>query len=150
MAVMFFGVECYLTTLILPNSTQHRKTLPPLKINDSVRLHGGKTWTITGKVIKQLDNIPRFYLIETNKGILRRNRQHVILDRRKNSSKSTTIDDYDSVIIIRTTNVTNNPPNTNDTSNELNDENVSEPSPVHTRSGRQMTWQIRYNDYVIS
>ena len=40
--------------LILSNSTQHRKTLPPLKINDLVRLHGGKNWTITGKVIKQM------------------------------------------------------------------------------------------------
>ena len=136
--------------LILSNSTQHRKTLPPLKINDSVRLHGGKTWTITGKVTKQLDDITRFYLVETNKGILRRNRQHILLDRRINSSKSTTIDDYDSIIITRTTNVANNPPNTNDTSNELNDENVNDPSPVRTRSGRQVIWPIRYNDYVIS
>ena len=134
----------------MSNSTQHRKTLPPLKINDSVRPHSGKTWTITGKVIKQLDDIPRFYLIETNKGILRRNQQHVILDRRKNSSKSTAIDDCDSIIVTRTTNVTNNPPNTNDTSNELNDENVNDPSPIRTLSGRQMTWPIRYNDYVIS
>ena len=134
--------------LILSNSTQHRKTLPPLKINDSFRLHGRKTWTITGKVIKQLDDIPRFYLIEANKGILRRNRQHISLDRK--SSKSTTIDDYDSIIVTRTTNVTNNPPDTNDASNELNDENVNDPSPIRTRSGRQVTWPIRYNDYVIS
>ena len=44
--------------LMLSNSTQHRKT-PPFKINDSVRLHDGKIWTITGKVIKNLDDISR-------------------------------------------------------------------------------------------
>ena len=44
--------------LILSNNNQHQKTLPPLKINDSVPLRDGKTWAITGKVIKKLDDIP--------------------------------------------------------------------------------------------
>ena len=44
--------------LTLPNSTQHQKTLTPLKVNDLVRLHDGKTWTITGKIIKKIDDIP--------------------------------------------------------------------------------------------
>ena len=83
------------TKLILSNSTQHRIILPPFKINDSVRLHDEKTWTITGKVIKKLENTST-YLLEINKGILRRNRQHILLDRRRNNSKSRTIDDYDS------------------------------------------------------
>ena len=73
---------------MLSNSTQHRKTLSPFKINDSVRLHDGKTWTITGKVIKNLDDISRSCFIETSKGILRRNRQHILLNRRKSSSKT--------------------------------------------------------------
>ena len=102
---------------IWPNSTQHCKTLPLLKINDPVRLHDGKTCTITGKVIKKLDDIPRSFLTETNKGIPRRNRQYILLDRRRNSSKSRTMDDYGSIIVTRATDVTNNPPNTNDTSN---------------------------------
>ena len=55
-----------------------------------------------GKVIKKLDDIPQSYLIETNKGILRRNQQHLI----RNSSKSRTIDDYNSKIVTRATNVT--------------------------------------------
>ena len=115
---------------IWPNNTQHRKTLPLLKINDPVRLHDGKTWTITGKVIKKLDNIPRSFLTETNKGIPKRNRQYILLDRRRNSSKSRTMDDYGSIIVTRATDVTNNPPNTNDTSNEVNDENVN----IHLQS----------------
>ena len=88
--------------LILSNSTQHQTTLPPLKITDSVHLHSRKNWTIMGKVIKKLDDIPQSYLIETNKGILRRNQQHLI----RNSSKSRTIDDYNSKIVTRATNVT--------------------------------------------
>ena len=136
--------------LILSNCIQHRKTLPPLKISDSVRLHDGKTWTITGKVIKKLDDIPRSYVIETSKGRLRRNRQHILLDRRKNCSKSRTIDDYDSIIVSRATDVTNNPSNTKNTSNELNDDNVNDPSPVRTRSERRVIRPIQYNDYVIS
>ena len=35
--------------LILSNSTQHRKTLPLLKINDSVRLHDGKPEPLRAK-----------------------------------------------------------------------------------------------------
>ena len=46
--------------------------------------------------------------------------------------------------------LTNNPPNTNNTSNELNDENTDDPSPVCTCSGRQATLPIQYNNYVIS
>ena len=46
------------TKLILSNSTRHQNTLPPLKINDSVYLHNKKTWTITGKIIKKLHDIP--------------------------------------------------------------------------------------------
>ena len=89
-----------------------------------------------GKVIKKLDNIPQSYLIETSKGILRRNRQHILLDRRRNSSKSRTIDNYDSILVTRATNVTNNPSNMNNTNNELNYDNFNDPSPVYTRSGR--------------
>ena len=136
--------------LILSNSTQYQKTLAPLKINDSVRLHGRETWTIMGEVIKKLDDTPKSYLTEANKGILRRNWQHILLDWRRNSSKSRTIDDYDSIQVTRATNVTKNPPNTNNTSNELNDENTDDPSPVCTCSGRQATLPIQYNNYVIS
>ena len=59
-----------------------------------------------GKVIKKLDDIPQFYLIETNKGIHWRNQQHILLDQGRNSSKSRTIDEYNSIIVTRTTNVT--------------------------------------------
>ena len=72
------------------------------------------------KIIKKIDDIPRSYLIETNKGILKRNRPHILLDRRRNSFKSRTTDDYDSIIIFGPNDVTNDPPNTNDASNELN------------------------------
>ena len=81
------------TKLILSNSTWHQKTLPPLKINDSVHLHNEKTWTITGKIIKKLYDMPWSYLIETNKDILRRNQQHILLDLWWNSSKSWTLDE---------------------------------------------------------
>ena len=74
--------------LVLSNSNQQQTTLPPLKINDSVHLHNGKTWTIMVKVIKKLVDIPQSYLIETNKGIPRRNQQHILLDQGINSSKS--------------------------------------------------------------
>ena len=40
------------------------------------------------------------------------------------------MDDYGSIIVTRATDVTNNPPNTNDTSNEVNDENVN----IHLQS----------------
>ena len=70
------------------------------------------------------------FLQKTNKGIPRRNRQYILLDRRRNSSKSRTMDDYGSIIVTRATDVTNNPPNTNDTSNEVNDENVN----IHLQS----------------
>ena len=90
--------------------------MTPLKINDSVQLHDGKTWTITGKVIKKLDDIRLSYLLETNKGILRRNQQHILLDRGRNSYKSRTIDDHESIIVTRATNGTSNPPNS-DTDN---------------------------------
>ena len=103
-----------------------------------------------GKVIKKLDDIPWSYLRETSKGILRRNWQHILLDWRRNSSKLRTIDDYDSIKVTRATNVTNNPPNTNSTSNELNDENINDPSPVLTCSGRQVTQPIQYNNYMMS
>ena len=92
--------------LILSNSTQHQTTLPPLKINDSVHLHNGKTWTIIGKVIKKLDDIPPFNLIETNKGILRRNQQDILLNQGRNSFKSRTTDEYNSIIVTRATGVT--------------------------------------------
>ena len=92
--------------LILSNSTQHQTTLSPLKINDSIHLHNGKTWNIMGKVIKKLDDIPQFYLIETNKGIRWRNQQHILSDQGRNSSKSRTIDEYNSIIVTRTTDVT--------------------------------------------
>ena len=36
--------------LISSNSTQHQKTWTPLNVNDSIRLHNGKTWAITGKI----------------------------------------------------------------------------------------------------
>ena len=78
----------------------------------------------------------------------RRNQQHICLDGRRNNYKSRTIDDYDSIIITRATDITNDLPNTNDTNNELNNENVNDPSPVRTRSGRQVTRSIRYTDYV--
>ena len=90
--------------------------MTPLKINDSVQLHDGKTWTITGKVIKKLDDIRPSYLLETNKGILRRNQQHILLDRGRNSHKLRTIDDHESIIVTRATNGTSNPPNS-DTAN---------------------------------
>ena len=37
---------------------QHQKTLPPLKVNDSAHLQNGETWTITGKIIKKIVDIP--------------------------------------------------------------------------------------------
>ena len=46
------------------------------------------------------------------------------------------MDDYGSIIVTKATDVTNNPPNTNDTSSELNDENVNDTSPFRTRSRR--------------
>ena len=69
--------------LTLSNSTQHQKTSPPLKVNDLIRLQDGKSWTIMGKKIKKIGDIPRSYLIETKKNILRRNRQHILIERRK-------------------------------------------------------------------
>ena len=44
--------------LISPNSTQHQKTLPPLKVSYSVCLHDRKNWALTGKIIKNIDDIP--------------------------------------------------------------------------------------------
>ena len=44
--------------LISPNSTQHQKTLPPLKVSYSVCLHDRKNWALTGKIIKKIDDIP--------------------------------------------------------------------------------------------
>ena len=41
----------------------------------------------------------------------------------------------DSIIITRATDVTNDPPNRNDTNNELNNENVNDPSPFCKSSG---------------
>ena len=53
-------------------------------------------------------------------------------------------------MITRPTDVTNDPPNTNDTKNELNNENVNDPFPIRTLSGRRVARSIRYNDYVTS
>ena len=50
-------------------------------------------------------------------------------------AQSKTVNDYDSIIITRATNVTNDPPNRNDTNNELNNENVNDPSPFCKSSG---------------
>ena len=40
------------------------------------------------------------------------------------------------------TDITNGPPNTNNTNNELNNETINNSSPVHKRSGRQVTWPV--------
>ena len=97
-----------------------------------------------------MDYTPRSYLIETNKGILRKNWQHILLDRRGNNYKSRTIGDCNSIMITRPTDVTNDPSNTNDTKNELNNENANDPFPIRTLSGRRVARSIRYNDYVTS
>lgn len=115
--------------LAFSNNTQHQKTLPPLKVNDSVRLHDRKIWTITGKIIKKINDISRSYLIETNKGMLRRNRQYILLDPGRKSYKSRTIDNYGSTLFTRETDVSNDPTNTSNTNNESNNENVKDKSP---------------------
>ena len=49
-------------------------------MNDNVRIHDGKSWSIKEKVSK-ISGHPRSYLIKTNKGTtLRRNRRHILLD----------------------------------------------------------------------
>ena len=48
-------------------------------------IYSRKTWAITSKIIKK---IPQSYLIETNKGIFKRNLLHTLLDWRRNSYKS--------------------------------------------------------------
>ena len=101
------------------------------------------------KVTKKLDDIPQFYLTETNKGIHWRNQQHILLDQGRNSSKSRTIDEYNSIIVTRTTNVTKQS-SKHEQYKQWNNENIYDPSPVCTHLWRWMIWPIQYNNYVIS
>ena len=56
---------------------RNAKSLPPLKINDSVRVRDGRTW-VPAKVIDK-HTAPRSYIVLTENGMkLRRNRAHLL------------------------------------------------------------------------
>ena len=64
--------------------TKHCRDLPELSLNDKVRLHDGKSWSIKGKVV-DVSTKPRSYIILTENGSkLRRNRKQIL--RTKTSS----------------------------------------------------------------
>ena len=55
------------------------KDLSVLRLNDEVRLHDGKSWSIKGKII-DVSNTPCSYIVLTEDGSkLRRNRKHYII-----------------------------------------------------------------------
>ena len=56
-----------------------KRNLPVLNIDDKVRLHDGKSWSIKGTVVRRL-KYPRSYIIMTSKGTtLRRNRRDTFM-----------------------------------------------------------------------
>ena len=55
------------------------KDLSVLRLNDKVRMHDGKSWSIKGKII-DVSNKPRPYIVLTEDGSkLRRNKKHYII-----------------------------------------------------------------------
>ena len=62
---------------------QHAHDLPPLKVDDDVRIyhHDKQNWSIKGKII-QLADTGRSYIIRTHNGsVLARNRKHIKIDK---------------------------------------------------------------------
>ena len=54
------------------------KDLSVLRLNDKVRLHDGKSWSIKGKII-DVSNKPRSYIVLTEDGSkLHRNKKHIL------------------------------------------------------------------------
>lgn len=125
----------------------NRKTLPPLKTNDLVRMQPINSKTTIWKpasVCKQVN--PRAYIVRTDDGKqYRRDRQHLRLQHVESTSQST-----DSLVPP----LTPAPSNYQQERDETDDENmvlivpsVVQPSPVRTtRSGRKVNLPARYRN----
>ena len=73
--------------------SKYTSKLCKLEINDKVRLHDGKKWSIKGTIVKQL-KYPRSYLVLTQNGTkVRRNRRHILLTKKANKSDKLTDND---------------------------------------------------------
>lgn len=110
------------------------KPLPPLKVNDSVRVQFGKIWK-PAKVIKKHDS--RSYVVQTNDGaIYRRNRRLLI----KTKDDSSNIQSFQPNILAtpQSSNFPDEPPPINNT-----DRNKT--SPYVTRFGREVKPVQRYD-----
>lgn len=79
------GEERYKNKMCRNYNNRHRvKELPSLQVNDCVWVTDLKLY---GKIIKKLDE-PRSFLVETNTGVFRRNRWHLILARYYNFTQN--------------------------------------------------------------
>ena len=125
----------------------NKKSLPPLKENDIVRLYDGTNWTIKGKIIKQLKDQPRSYLVKTQNGkIIKRNRKDVLLSKKENESNNlekTENNEYPLFTFSQTNTRKNDNNNTDNINNQIN-----ETSTRQTRSGRIIRRPRRFEDYV--
>ena len=125
-----------------------KKVLPPLKENDIVHLYDGTNWTIKGKIIEQLKDQPRSYLVKTQNGnIIKRNRKDILLSKKENENdngKEIESNEYPLFTFSQTntTNIDNN--QTNNVNNETN-----ERSTRYTRSRRIIRRPQRFNDYEV-
>ena len=60
-------------------ANMHTRVLPPLNVNDNVRVRHQNKWALKAKVVGNYKQNPRSYIVETSEGQqLRRNRQHLL------------------------------------------------------------------------
>ena len=123
---------------------QGAKSLPSLSAHDTVRIQNGTSWATKGKVIEPLEYPPRSYTVETESGHrLRRNRRDLL------STKEEFTPSPDIGIAQPSTNTSvEQDQHSTDPHSTYGEESQPTPTPIYTRSRRQVIRPIRFKDFV--
>ena len=126
------------------------RNLPELKIGDTVRIQGNKTWDRKAQVTEQC-NTPRSFKVKTEDGrVLRRNRRDLLKTRESYVPRETS-DFYDhdestssSKVSAPTQAASSETPPSQAANSEIQDGPIR---PYYTRSGREVRPPRRFQDY---
>ena len=123
---------------------QGAKSLPSLSAHDTVRIQNGTSWATKGKVIEPLEYPPRSYTVETESGHrLRRNRRDLL------STKEEFTPSPNIGITQPSTNTSvEQDQHSTDPHSTYGEESRPTPTPIYTRSRRQVIRPIRFKDSV--
>ena len=114
------------------------RPLSELSPGQPVLLKGEKSWDVPGEVVEKCAT--RSYVVQTDKGELRRNRQHLLADSSKSSTEQSPSTQPD--VVTET-------PQTDTGTSVERQTNITDKQPdqtVYTRSGRAVVKPARYRD----